>query len=185
MRFSDHLPAFKASGALPKIHHGIISAVQIAARGRSMLDLGACHGLLSVGIRRALPDARVIGVEADPARVAEAAAAGIGPMTALKVTRETLPQFRAIVREHGVNVLVARRVISELWPYDFGGGRLFAELLHEEGVAEVFLQGRARRPDASWPLATVDDEAALFLDHYSIAERHLGERDVYYLTARK
>jgi hypothetical protein len=71
-----------------------------------------------------------------------------------------------IIEQHHVDIVLARRCIPELFAYDLDLGHAFAGVLAVSGVREVFLEGRVASPRAVNPMASVEAEVAVFVDHY-------------------
>jgi len=80
-----------------------------------------------------------------------------------------------------IDVMVARRVLPELFGGDLAAGRLFAAMLAEIGVREIVLEGRVATVNAVNALRCLDDEVALLSGYF--AERSRAGA-VSYLMAR-
>ncbi len=168
MRFDDpgHLEAWRRTGRFPEIHDGIFALIDEAARGTRFLDLCCNAGLLGERIRRQVPDAFVIGVDASEAAIQAGTAAGVGfERRMMRVEAATFGELAAWVREQRVTVLVARRCLPEL----LSGTPLratFAKELAAAGITEVFLQGRAANVQATNALPSVEHEVAAMAPLY-------------------
>ena len=162
-RFSSvsHLDSWKRTGAFPEIHLPLCTFVAENASGVRMLDLCACYGLLGARLKR-LIGVDVWAVEGNPSFIAAAQAAGVPvAMIQLRITRDTLPQLADIITGNRIQTVVARRALPELWGNDLEGGMVFAEMLRNCGVEEVFIEGRVKTPGAVNSLPTVAEEIKL------------------------
>jgi trans-aconitate methyltransferase len=164
MRFgsAEHLDAWRAYGAYPRIHDAIFRVIITEMMGTRVLDLGCCYGLLAQRVLRQAGIKLAIGVDADAKAISAGAAAGIGAeLLSLEVNEASLPQLIAMVTRHKIDVLIARRVLPEL----FGGhpelGRRFATEMRGAGIREVFLEGRVATAKAVNPLSSIEAEVEM------------------------
>lgn len=117
---AEHLRAWKATGTFPRIHDQIAGIVaDVVPAGRTLVDLGASTGLLTVRLRAA--GYRVLSVEGEPVALAAGQRAGTyadGRLIAGWITPATLTAFDARLGETLAGetaVIVARRVFPELY----------------------------------------------------------------------
>jgi SAM-dependent methyltransferase len=157
-----HLQVWRDSGQYPAIHKAIAEMAISCVRGSRLVDLGCSYGLLGARIVAQAGLESGIGVDADGEVLAAARSAGV-PLTfhEIKVTASTLPQLLAVVASAGCDVVVARRVLPELFGHDLPGGRIFATMLAGAGVKEVVLEGRVQAPGAVNALSSIDREVEL------------------------
>jgi SAM-dependent methyltransferase len=180
----ERLADFKA-GRYPKIHDAIASMIISEMRGTRVLDIGCNYGLLSDRLLKKLGADFVLGIDADPEAVRKGLEAGVGAtLTVLKVKAETFPEIARLIRDNRITVVVARRFLSEPFGYnakDLATGPDFGRQLHEAGIKEMFVQGRAPREDAVNLMPTTREEVAILLGHFREVKR---AGDVSYLRAR-
>ena len=79
----------------------------------------------------------------------------------MRVTVETLPEFAKVLQEVKPGALIARRVLPELWGEDRAGGLAFADVLAEEGVSEILIEGRVASERSTNALKGIDEEVEL------------------------
>lgn len=178
----EHLEAWQANGRFPKIHDAITDMAMASLRGRRILDLGCSYGLLGTRLRQnGLADV-VVGVDASLDVLSDALRAGIPIMARpLRVTRESLPQLLAWVREHKLDAIVARRILPELFGNDLETGRLFGHLVARAGIKEMIIEGRVISPNAKNPLQSIDQEVKMLVESFREVKRAGA---VSYLVAR-
>jgi len=168
MSFSsvELLEAYRDKGQFPAIHDAIFAQVSQHAKGRSFCDLGACTGLLTRRLAT-IDGAKVCGIEGNPRFIASGREHGIDmPILALKVSQRTFGEFSDFIERHKVDVLVARRVMPELWGEDLDGGVAFSSLLASLGVREIFIEGRIYSDRSTNALAKLETELRLFAAEY-------------------
>lgn len=170
MRFNDpsHLTRWRERGEFPAIHDAIFAMLRkhldagtAGLPPTGFLDLCCSIGLLGQRIREKVPGARVCGVEVLPASVQQARAAGVAyPILQTTVAPATLPALVAWVHLHRVEVLIARRCLSELFATDQSWGPSFWSAMTGAGVRMAVLQGRAPCANPTNPLPSVREEIA-------------------------
>lgn len=174
MRFDsrERLDTWQIGGGFPAIHNDIVTAAIVYVRGRRVLDLGCSYGLLGARLIAAEAAEFVVGVERDAEIVRQARDAGV-PITfaVFAVNRSTMPALEALVLVHKLDVLVARRVLPELFGEDLELGRDFARAIAGAGISEMLIEGRVATRNAKNALATVDQEVALLDSSYKEARR--------------
>lgn len=178
MRFhsTEHLETWRRTKRFPEIHNDIFQFIVEEAEGKVFLDLGACFGLLATRLQGSAFGWKAVAVEANPAHIEHAKAAGIPvEFLTMAVNRDTLPQLAEFVKRHAVTSIVARRVLPEIWGEDLAGGAMFATSMREAGVKEFILQGRVKTPNAVNALSTVESEIALLCPAYKLAS---ARRDI-------
>lgn len=169
MRFDDefYLQDYK-QGHFPKIHDDLFTNIAARMSGTSCIDLCGNHGLLGQ---------RIIDVLEVPCILIEMSESAIEmakryetsiPKYKMKITKDTYPQVAELIAKHKVDVLVARRCISELFTSTEDPDRFeWEKMLADSGVKEVFLQGRAPTKNATHPLPNVDAEIKCFPTLYT------------------
>ncbi|MCU1647153.1 MAG: 8, gp08 [Nocardia sp.] len=166
---AEHLYDWQRSGRFPRIHDDIYNLIrsEVSPSDGAVLDLGASTGLLA----RRLQHARfaVHAVEADANSIDAGRTAGTyGPSVPVRhwmLTPGQMPEFGEFLREAGVTIVAARRVLPEL---DNAGvtPEILGETLAKAGVRHLFLEGRAPRQDAKHRLRSVSDEVAGLETHW-------------------
>lgn len=180
MRFNDegYLKDY-LKGKFPVIHDDLFTLLSNRSRGDSFCDLCGNSGMLG---QRIIDEMRspCILVEGDPNAIAMANKYATSiPKYHLRVSKETYPELRRLFGLHKVDTLVARRCISELFTAPDDPDRiLWADMLAEVGVREVFLQGRAPVKTATHPLPSVNEEIQIFLSRFKV---HYQEKQLAYL----
>lgn len=172
MKFDDdnYVSEFYRNGNFPKIHDDIFFLAS-HVRGRNVLDLGCCKGLLSK--RLSSINTFVVGIDASKSYLDKAVKGDNIKYVNTKVTEETLPAIAGLIKEYGITVLVARRVIPELC--ETGGMALctkFAKLLAEYGVEYVVLEGRKKCANPTNPLSSIEMELKVFEPYFNVIETH-------------
>jgi hypothetical protein len=179
----ERLQLWKSTGRFPDIHDDIFACIETEAMGDSFLDLCCSIGLL--GQRIISAGHKCIGVEMDEKTSGLGKSYGVTlPITNMKITVETFDMLGALMLEHGVNVLVARRCFSEIFANERERKEAprFAQMLLDVGIKEVFLQGRQYTKNASHPLPSIHEEVAQLASHWKPQFIH-GE--VSYLLPKK
>jgi hypothetical protein len=168
----EHLETWRTRGRYPAIHDGIADAAASFMRGKRLLDLGCSFGLLGARIAKEIGHDTAIGVEADRSVISAAKAAGV-PMVFhnIKVAADTLTQLEAVVRCHGINVIVARRIMPELFGSDLDLGVRFAALMGAAGVKEMLIEGRVLSGRSTNALASIDAEVVMLAGSYREVRR--------------
>jgi hypothetical protein len=171
MRFDDefYLKDYTDNHRFPKIHDDLFVLISNRMSGHSCLDLCGNHGLLGQRLIDELDVACVLVEGHKPAiEMAERYETSV-PKVHLRISRETYPDLARIIQEHKVTVLVARRCISELFKSVADPDRLvWADMLADSGIKEVFLQGRAPTRLATHPLPSVAEEVHCFPNRYAL-----------------
>lgn len=170
MRFDDefYLQDYKR-GNFPKIHDRIFQLISSRMMGNSCVDLCGNSGLLGQ---------RVIDILGEPCILIEGSQSAIDmatkyqtsiPKHQLVIKKGTYGVIDKLIRENKINVLIARRCISELFTSVTDPDRHdWANMLHAAGVREVFLQGRAVTVKATHPIPSVAEEIQCFPDRYKV-----------------
>lgn len=168
----EYLEQWKATGAWPVIHNAMADFAASHMRGESLLDLGCSYGLLGARIAEEAGGMRCAGIDADEKVIEAAQSAGVVMrFFQMKITREKLPDLAEIIHEVEATVIIARRVLPELWGEDQLGGAHFAITLAEAGVREIFLEGRVASERATNPLRSIGDEVRLLSERYREVHR--------------
>ena len=155
LHFAD---AYLLNGALPKIHDdmGVIMDRVPAAERKGALDLGACHGLLSIRAKR-MGWTHVHGIDIDP-RSVELYNKHL-KMDGVKLTAEKIdcrsPDFPAWLKQtcSGIDTIIARRIFSELFSTTYGkagkeeivwrdAGNKFGQAALGAGIKRIIVEGR-------------------------------------------
>jgi hypothetical protein len=175
------LEQFRDHGRFPGIHDAMFNAVATHAKGRSLCDLGCCHGLMAQRLSM-LPGFKVVGIEGNKRYVAEGRSHGItAEILNLKVNQAAFGLVSNFLEKRKVDVIVARRVMPELWGEDIPGGKLFSKLLAGCGVKEIFLEGRIFSERATNALSTMSAEVELFIEEFQFSRLNNG---IGYLSKR-
>jgi SAM-dependent methyltransferase len=174
MRFNspEHLDTWKRFKRYPAIHDNMAAAASSYLRGTRILDLGCSYGLLGSRIAKELGYDTAIGVEADTAVIHAAEQVGVNMVFHnIRISAETMSQLDAIIRAHGVNVILARRVMPELFGDDLQLGVRFAAMCASAGVKEMLVEGRVLSGRSTNALASIDAEVAMLAGCYREAKR--------------
>lgn len=158
----ERLELWQRTGRFPDIHDDLFTTIEVEAEGDSFLDLCCSTGLL--GQRLLSAGRKAVGVEMDERTIALGKRYGVQlEVTQLAVTVDTFDVLGDVLKRNGVNVLVARRCLSEIFfrPVEREQCGRFADMLCDAGVKEVFLQGRQYTPKASHPVPSIKHEVAL------------------------
>lgn len=140
MRFDSysHVLQHKMTGAYPAIHDDIFALIEKNVKGNTdnqagevnILDIGCCHGLLSVRIAEQIPFASVYGIDADNRYIKNAITERASKQVpncvetipnvkyqqfTLDGSEESLGNFAYLLKEQHVQYVVARRVFPEIW----------------------------------------------------------------------
>jgi SAM-dependent methyltransferase len=183
LRFNspEHLATWREHGRFPAIHDQIASMAAAHMRGTRFLDLGCSYGLLGTRIMKQA-GAKGVGVDSDKDVLAAAIAAGIPlQLEHLGVNRVSLALLADIVRDRNATVLIARRILPELFGEDQLFGWEFADVMALAGIDEILLEGRVDSAKSVNPLRSVVQEVEL-LDRYYREVRRIGA--VSYLVRR-
>ncbi len=170
MRYNDpsHFTRWQTSGEFPAIHDAIFTMLRkhldagtAGPPPSGFLDLCCSVGLLGQRIREKVPGARVCGVEGLASSVQQARAAGVAyPILNLTVTPATIPTLASWIRLHRVEVLVARRCLSEVFATDPSWGPAFWSAVTAAGVRMAVIQGRQPVANPTHPIPSVREEIA-------------------------
>ena len=183
MRFNspEHLETWRTTGRYPAIHDALANVAVADVRGRRLVDLGCSYGLLGA---RVVAEAGLefgLGIDADGAVLAAARAAGVPiELEEMKVTEVTIPRLSDMLEYHRIDVMVARRVLPELFGADLTAGQRFVEMLCQVGIKEVFLEGRVDSPKSVNALRSIAQEVELLAPWFREVRRIGG---VSYLVA--
>lgn len=170
MRFNSeqHLVTWQDKKRFPAIHDDIFHAILTYGKGKSFLDLCCSTGLLAERIKQHLVY-DVIGIDADEAAINLADLSGIKvPLICLKIVPETAKELAKIIEKFKIDTVVARRCFPELFGNDIEFGEVFAEILSQVGVKEIFIEGRIATKTATNALATLEDECQLVSKYYKV-----------------
>lgn len=185
MRYNDpsHHATWKAGKGFPKIHDAIYQTLAKHLKAGTagpvtptrFCDLCCSIGLLGQRILEGAPGRYVVGVEGLAASVTAARGAGITyPILNQKITPATLPEFARWLQIHKVEVLVARRCLSELFAEDARWGPRFWSACVASGVRMAVIQGRAPCGNPTHPIPDVDKEIAV-LGHGARVVEKVGQ----------
>ena len=184
MRFSsqEHLATFKATGNFPAIHDSIFNLIVAEAEGNVFCDLGCHFGLLGQRLNGKFAGWKAVGIEADFEAIGLGLSCGVSiEMLHCKVDRESMIDACQFMKHHGVNVLVCRRILPEIFSHDLHSGETFAKWCRDIGIKQVFIEGRVRTANSVNVLDCVEKECAMFLLPFVLARQtgnlaHLRER---------
>jgi hypothetical protein len=125
------------------------------------LDIGACFGLLSQQIIDRIPGASSVGIEPDEWYIDQGKAAGVtATIVNAPVHDGTLPSIVELIRLRGIQSVILRRVLRQVfWP-DTSFGVRFAAAMSAAGVMEMWVQGGVR-PKSPEPLTTTEQGVKL------------------------
>ena len=164
MRFNspEHLETWKRTKRYPAIHDAMFDAAGSLLRGTRVLDLGCSYGLLGSRIAKLLGYDTAIGVEADKSVISAAEQAGVSLVFHnIRVAADTMSQLEAIILAHGINVIIARRIMPELFGDNLQLGADFAGMCAYCGVKEMLIEGRVLSGRSTNALASIDAEVAM------------------------
>lgn len=173
MRFDDdkHLIEYYKYKQYPKIHDDIYNVSRKINPNNNVIDLGCCFGLLSD--RLASHFNKVIGIESNYSYLERAIKNPKISYFNLKVTDESIADFENLIKREYIKVLVARRVIPEL--YETGGFELlylFIKMLYNNKIEYIVLEGRKPTKLATNPLSNIDKEASIFNKYYKLEYKY-------------
>lgn len=166
------LAAWQKTGVFPDIHQDLADLVVERARGRRFLDLCCDHGILGQQIMTRVPDSYVIGLEADPEALVRAKTYGIQmPITKLRLDPSNYDELTDLMVKHKIDVLVARRCISEVLGYTLWSAKDFAQAVYDGGARELCIQGRAPAGNAVHPVPNVEKEIELLSSKFRLVHK--------------
>ena len=173
MRFNDeiYLKQYYELKQFPKIHDDIFYLCQKLKGKHTAIDLGCCFGLLAKRLLFVFD--KVIGIESNTNYLEKAINCSKIKYYNIEVNMKTLSQLEQIIKKYKVDILVARRVIPEL--YETGGEELlyfFKKTIYNSGINYIVLEGRKSNANAVNPLSTIEKEVKVFLDLYEIQEQY-------------
>ena len=154
----------------PKIHDDIFLMCQ-GVKADTVLDLGCCHGLLSC--RLATIFDKVIGLEPSDKYIRNAIPRDNVDYVRLGITMKTLGELKDVIAKNKVNLIVARRVIPEIW--ETGGFELvngFVDTVHEADVKYIALEGRKPTKKPRNPLYNADRECEVMQGKYIVEDKY-------------
>lgn len=182
---------YLATGVYPSIHDDV--ALMLAAipahHRRGAVDLGACHGLLSLRAN-GLGYSPVLGLEADGPSVAFYQTYLARPSVVLEqrtlqvLDANDMRRFIELLRSFAVTTVIARRVLPEILvdslpkgsdtPADTAlAGRAFTRALREAGVRFMVVEGRVYSKRSTHRLSRLDLELdAIGRDSWTVIERY-------------
>lgn len=177
----EYLTAWRDRGVFPEIHADLWQLVNEETCGTSYVDLCCSIGLLGTHVIQSLKSP-CIGIEGHGPSVEKAARFGVPlPIHQITVDRTSLDRLEALLKENRVDVLLARRCLSEIFAGAGNGAlvadeefaRLFTAMLARCGVKQVFHQGRQVTRAAKHPVPDVQAEARLMTlsGHYRIVQQ--------------
>lgn len=164
MSFSsqEYLDQWKETGKFPAIHDNLFTLIKKRAYSGSVYcDLCGSTGLLG---QRLLQVGKVVGVDSDVDAIARGKAAGAINYPHLTAKIEPglgFDALRAFVAVNGVNTMVARRCISEIFKDRPEWGPIFVWRLAQVGIVDWFIQGRAFSSRSTHPIPNVEEEMAV------------------------
>jgi hypothetical protein len=168
----EYLRAFRDAGRFPAIHNELFALILSEGRGAKFLDLCCSTGLLGERLARFYGASFVLGVDSDADALAAAREHGVRiQLQEMKISPECMGELGAVIHEHGITSVVARRCLPEImgpWPeYD----RVLAITLADAGVREVFIEGRVKTMRAVNRLSDVEKEAQVLASRYQVSNR--------------
>lgn len=172
MRFDDdkYVDNFMNYGEYPKIHDDIYYLDKYV-KGLPVLDIGCCKGLLSV--RLAQSHDVVVGIESNSSYFNKAIHHDNVKYYHIKIDLDTLTDVAGVIKEHGIKCVFARRVFPEI--YETGGLELvhtLSNVLHENGVEYIVLEGRKPSKNAKNKLYSIEREIAALDNRYDCVKRY-------------
>lgn len=169
-----YLRNWRERGHFPGIHRDLVNLVKAELRGRSVVDLCGDTGLLGLRLKQEL-GVKVSVVEGNLRAVERAKQAQV-PLHfySLTIKPESYPTLGAILESVEADTIVARRCFSELFSGpDDPNGPVFAKLLREVDIMQVFLQGRApSTAKAVCRMPSVHEEIAILRGYYRVVQQH-------------
>jgi|TARA_R110000824_G_scaffold6506_5_gene30068 SAM-dependent methyltransferase len=167
MRFNsiERLEEWCVNGNYPSIHDRIFKMVEDNIRGGNVLDICCSTGLLGQRIQDELKKT-VVGVDADRKSLQNARSYGVDVnLVEMKIDATNFSPLISVLIKNDIEVIVARRCLSEIFFNHIDQGAVFAErLLKETNVREIFIQGRREQPNATHPIPSCSAEVALLGD---------------------
>lgn len=161
-----YIKQFKENQIYPKIHDDIFHLAS-NTEGNNVLDIGCCYGLLSHRLSKKF---NVTGIEANEHYCEKAIYNNIINM---KINYETLSEFKDILLDHKIDIVVCRRVIPEL--YDCGGETLIRKIektLYECNVKYIILEGRTVSKRSVHKLKSIDNEIEILSNDYFLDKKY-------------
>jgi hypothetical protein len=174
MRFNspEHLDTWKRRGRYPSIHDAVCDAAFAFMRGSRLLDLGCSYGLLGARIAKENGQGIPVGIEADQSVIDAGRDAGVEiGYHQLRVGGETLSELASIIELERVDVMIARRVLPELFGHEVLVGSVFAQKMAAAGIKEMFVEGRVVSARSTNALASIDAEVAMLAGSYREVRR--------------
>jgi hypothetical protein len=172
VRYDDqkHLDNLKDHGTYPKIHDAIFAEVEKYAIGETMMEVGACLGLISSRILKAGIATEMIAIEPNIKSLKRAVKEEGIKYFNLPVSIETMARIYKIMQTYKPTTIVARRTVSEIAEYGGGkrGVRLFGKAASLAGVERIILEGRVITKNHTAILWNADLEAEAFLPFYKV-----------------
>lgn len=166
MRFDDdeYLNIFYTTGKYPKIHDDIFSMHKVV-ECKNVIDLGCCTGLLSHRLSTVYNS--VIGIEPSEKYLKKAVKSAKIKYKNMSINDETIDTLKDIILDNKIDGIYCRRVVPEI--YETGGMELvkkFIEVLYNNGVEFVVLEGRKSNRNAINPLKSIVEENKVFNGYY-------------------
>lgn len=174
-RFDSHewLENWQKTGRFPHIHDAIFNAFAANVDpGTSVLDIGASTGISTARLQHL--GYRATAVEANMESISRGREYGTwqeAPIWTNFITPATILGLEDLLRERGIEAILARRVISEVYDGMKGAPEEFARVVRESGVKIVVLEGRKISRNTVHPCGTADLEAAVFGEGWRVTER--------------
>lgn len=170
-RYDDdsYILDYRNFGIYPKIHDDIFFLFsENVPRGTFVLDIGGSIGMLSTRLQ----DAGYNAVMIEPTKAADKCPSDKVFCYYTMIKAATLPVVDFILKNHKIEYVIARRVISEL--FLTGGSDLILELeklFIKNGVKAIILEGRLPTSRATCPIPNTAAEVALF-NNYKLTNTH-------------
>jgi hypothetical protein len=160
--FADlaHVDLYLTERKFPAIHDDMAAAMDLVPKDERIgaLDLGACHGLLSVRAKTLGWD-RVVGVDIDQRSVdifnqylASLAPGVTMEQATINVLTPGFERWLQGMRNKGLDTILARRIFPELFVTTFkarskpdiymAAGRAFGQIARDVGFHRIILEGR-------------------------------------------
>jgi hypothetical protein len=169
----DWLNNWRDTGRFPYIHDAIFNAFAANVEpGSRVLDIGASTGMSTARLQHL--GYTVTVAEANPESIARGEQYGTWGDAHLwrhYITPETVTDFYKLLHDRDIEVILARRVISEVFDGMKGDPRAFAEAVRRSNVHTIVLEGRKVSKNTVHPCGTADLEAAVFGPGWRITER--------------
>jgi hypothetical protein len=188
----DYVDDFLNKGQFPAIHEQIAQELALlnpTLRSHGALDLGACHGLLT--IRAARLFATVVGIEPDQrsvevfnrhlARLQQNAMMFLLKLDVLEPSHQQ--QLLHLIQQWSIKTIIARRAFPETLASTYGdkgtfakaceAGQAFSHICVEGGVQCIVLEGRvASEKRHSHPLWNADLEVQALGTPWCVVKNH-------------